>query len=106
MSKKRCCIYIFEEDWKSFLKICNREGVNASIKLNEFIKFYIQQHSNGNPQLLMTHYVKPEESVPMRVLCLYCQGAISGGEVYCQRLGMWVKGIRCYSCKHNRLKKK
>jgi len=106
MVKMRTCIYVLQEVWKEFVKICQREGENASKKLQAFMQAYNQQHRNGNPQLLITHYVKPEESKPMRVLCIYCQGALSHGEVYCQRKSMWVKGIQCYSCKHNRLKKK
>jgi hypothetical protein len=67
---------------------------------------YNRRHSIGNPQLLITHYAKPEEPQPLRVLCPYCQGALTEGKVFCQRKGMWVPGITCYSCKNNRLRKK
>ena len=106
MGKKRGNIYVLEEVWKEFLKICRREGQNASQKLEAFMQVYIQQHKNGNPQLLLTHYVKFEEPQPMRVLCIYCQGALTEGKVFCQKLGMWVPGVKCYSCKNNRLRRK
>ena len=85
---------------------CRIDGLSFSklavVALNE----YLQRHPIPNPQLLMAYYAKPDEPTPMRVLCLYCQGAMSNGEVFCQRRGMWIKSIHCYSCKHNRLRKK
>jgi hypothetical protein len=66
---------------------------------------YNKHHGIGNPQLLITHYAKPEEPQPMRVLCVYCQGALTDGRIFCQRKGMWVPGVSCYSCKFNRLRK-
>jgi hypothetical protein len=66
---------------------------------------YNKRHGIGNPQLLITHYAKPEEPQPMRVLCIYCQGALTDGRIFCQRKGMWVPGVSCYSCKFNRLRK-
>lgn len=106
MGKRRSCIYVLDEVWKEFLKICKREGQNASQKLEAFMQAYNQQHKTGNPQLLITHYAKPEEPQPLRVLCLYCQGALTEGKVFCQRTGgMWLPSIRCYSCKNNRLKR-
>ena len=103
--KKRSCIYILEEVWNEFLKICKREGENASSKLEAFMQAYNQQHRNGNPQLLMTHYVKPEGPQPLRVLCTYCEGALTDGRIFCERKGMWIPGVSCYSCKNNRLRK-
>jgi hypothetical protein len=66
---------------------------------------YNKRHGIGNPQLLITHYAKPEEPQPMRVLCVYCQGALTDGRIFCQRKGMWIPGVSCYSCKFNRLRK-
>jgi hypothetical protein len=67
---------------------------------------YNKRHGAGNPQLLMTHYVKPEELQPLRVLCIHCQGALTDGRVFCQKHGgMWIPSIQCYSCKNNRLRK-
>jgi len=105
MGKKRGNIYVLDEVWKEFLKICKREGMSASQKLEAFMQAYNQQHRVGNPQLLMTHYVKPEGPQPFRVLCLYCQGVLTEGKVFCQRKGMWIPGVSCYSCKFNRLRK-
>ncbi|HLE74939.1 MAG TPA: hypothetical protein VI864_02715 [Candidatus Bathyarchaeia archaeon] len=104
--KKRSCVYVLEEVWKEFLRICKREGTNASNKLEGFMQTYNQQHKTGNPQLLITHYVKPEEPQPLRVLCIHCQGALTDGRVFClRRGGMWIPSIQCYSCKNNRLRK-
>jgi hypothetical protein len=54
----------------------------------------------------MVVYAKPESPQPMRVLCARLDGALSDGRVHCQRAGMWVPGVRCYSCEDNRLRKK
>ena len=106
MGKVRTCIYVLQDVWREFVKICMREGGNASNKLEEFMQVYNQQHKVGNPQLLISNYIEMKEPSPLRVLCPYCQGALSNGEVFCKRAGMWIPGIRCYSCKHNRLRKK
>jgi len=102
--KRRSCIYILEEIWKEFLAICKREGENASQKLENFMKVYNEKHRPGNPQLTLLPYAEPESPQPIRVLCPYCDGALSGGKVFCQwHGGMWIPAIKCYSCKHNRL---
>jgi hypothetical protein len=74
----------------------------VGIALNE----YLQHHPVPNPQLLMAYYAKPEECQPMRVLCIYCQGAISDGKVFCQKKEMWIGGVACYGCRFNKLRKK
>jgi hypothetical protein len=67
---------------------------------------YNKRHGIGNPQLLITHYAKPEGPQPLGVLCLHCQGALTEGKVFCQNKGMWIPGVTCYSCKKNRMRKK
>lgn len=104
--RHRACIYIGKPDWKEFLKICKREGKSASDRVDEFVKMYVQQHKAGNPQLLMSHYVMPEEATPMRVLCRRLAGALSDGRIFCEKAEMWIKSIQCYSCKDNRLRRK
>lgn len=84
---------------------CKVDGLSFSRMVLQALKEYLQRHPVPNPQLLMSYYVNSEEPQPMRVLCMYCQGALSSGEVYCQRRGMWVKGVTCYSCRFNRLRK-
>jgi len=91
----------------TFKEIAKREVGSRGFSevLIKAMKDYNQRHSLGNPQLLMSHYIKPEEPQPMRVLCLYCQGALTEGKVFCQKKGMWIPSIQCYSCKNNRLRK-
>lgn len=92
-----------------FQEIAKREAPSKggfSKVLVKAMEEYVKRHSAGNPQLLITHYVKPEAPTPMRVLCDYCGGALSDGEVYCRKAVMWIKSIRCYSCKNNRLVKR
>ena len=86
-------------------EILKREGKTLSRFFFEYAQRYYEQHKAGNPQLLMVHYVKPEEPQPFRVKCPYLSGVLSPNEVYCRKAGMWVKSIRCYSCKHNQLRK-
>jgi len=91
--------------WTDFKKLAKREGKSASKVLERAVVEYVKTHSHGNPQLLMSNYIDVDEPSPMRVLCPYCQGALSSGEVFCQRKSMWIKAVQCYSCKHNRLRK-
>lgn len=103
-SVKAADVPIFEE----FKRIAKREAgsMGTSRILIKAMGEYNKRHSVGNPQLLITHYAKPEDPQPLRVLCLYCQGALTDGQVFCQRKGMWIPGVSCYSCKNNRLRKK
>jgi hypothetical protein len=104
--KIRTNIYIDERTYAEFKRICRREGVKMSGKFEDFAKHYVQAHSAGNPQLSISAYVKPEEPQPMRVLCLFIDGAMSDGRVHCKRAGRWVPGVSCYSCEKNLLRKK
>ncbi len=99
-------VHVNKVNWKEFVKICRREGKSGSDILDEFINQYVQRHRSGNPQLLISSYLDFDEPQPIRVLCSYCNGALNNGDVYCQKNGMWIKGIRCYSCKHNRLRQR
>ena len=103
--KTRTNIYIAKATLKKFKEICKREGVKVSRKIEDFMLHYVQTHSNGNPQLTIIAYAKPESPQPMRVLCLYLDGAVSDGKVHCKRAGMWIPGVRCYSCEKNTLRK-
>jgi hypothetical protein len=103
--------YVGKDDlpvYCQFKEIAKREapfkGGFSKVLINA-MREYNRRHSLGNPQLLMTHYVKSEEPQPMRVLCIYCQGALTDGRIFCQRKGMWIPGVSCYSCKFNRLRK-
>jgi hypothetical protein len=93
--------------YEQFCEIARREAGSRGFSevLIKAMKEYNKRHSIGNPQLLITHYAKPEEPQPMRVLCIYCQGALTDGRIFCQRKGMWIPGVSCYSCKFNRLRK-
>jgi len=104
--KKRTNIYITTSTFKQFKKICRREGVKISGKLEDFMQHYNQAHTPGNPQLTIAVYAKPKEPQPMRVLCLFIDGALSDGQVHCKRAGAWIPGVRCYSCEKNLLRKK
>jgi len=94
---------------EEFRRIAKREAGPRGFSqvLIKAMKEYNKRHGIGNPQLLITHYTKPEEPQPLRVLCIYCQGALTDGRVFCQyKGGMWIPGVSCYSCKHNRLRKR
>jgi hypothetical protein len=92
--------------WEKFKELAKLENLSASKLTEKLVLDYINAHSRGNPQLLLTHYIEPEkEPQPIRVLCIYCDGALSEGKVYCQKRGMWIPSVSCYSCKENRLRK-
>jgi hypothetical protein len=117
--KKRTTIYIEPNTDMDFRKICDREGVSVSKKLEEYMLEYVARHKAGNPQLSLTPYVKPESSGPNHVLCNYLRGRRNDGHVFCSNpkmvketivegkiLGQWLNGVTCYGCKFNRLRKK
>ena len=94
---------------EQFRQIAKREAGPRGFSqvLIKAMQEYNKRHGIGNPQLLITHYAKPEEPQPLRVLCIYCQGALTDGRVFCQKAGgMWVPGVKCYSCKNNQLRRK
>jgi hypothetical protein len=93
--------------YNDFCEIVRREAGPRGFSevLIKAMEEYNKRHRVGNPQLLITHYAKPEEPQPMRVLCLYCQGALTDGRIFCQRKGMWIPGVSCYSCEFNRLRR-
>jgi hypothetical protein len=93
---------------EEFKRIAKSEAGSRSFGkvLVKAMQEYNRRHSVGNPQLLITHYAKPEGPQPFRVLCTYCQGVLTEGKVFCQRKGTWIPGVSCYSCKLNRLRKK
>ena len=68
--KERTTLYINEGLWKEFRKICAREGVSASNKVEEDISRYVSIHRIGNPQLLMDKYVGKISSKT----CYFCKG--------------------------------
>ncbi len=105
VAKKRTSFNIAEATLKQFKEICIREGETESGKIEKFMTHYNQAHSNGNPQLRISVYAKPEEPSPMRVLCDFIRGATSEGQVNCRRKGSWFQGIACYSCEKNQLRK-
>ncbi|MCW4044235.1 MAG: hypothetical protein NWE94_01810 [Candidatus Bathyarchaeota archaeon] len=104
--KTRTNIYIDKATLQTFQEICKREGDKVSRKIEAFMQQHNQAHSLGNPQLKISVYARPEEPQPMRVLCLFLDGAVSDGKVHCKRAGMWIPGVRCYSCDKNQLRKK
>jgi ribonuclease D len=93
---------------EKFKEIARREAGPRGFSevLLRALKEYNRRHDAGNPQLTLPPYMDEKVQNPMKVLCLYLDGAISDGRVHCKRACMWIPGIRCYSCDHNRLRKK
>ncbi|MBS7633105.1 hypothetical protein KEJ15_05740 [Candidatus Bathyarchaeota archaeon] len=62
---------------EQFRQIAKREAGPRGFSqvLVKAMEEYNKRHSIGKPQLLITHYVKPESPQPMRVLCSYCNEA-------------------------------
>jgi hypothetical protein len=104
--KIRTNLYFDEQVLADFKGICRREGASMSAKLEAFMRHYNNIHRPGNPQLTIEAHAKPEGPQPMRVLCLFIDGAMSDGRVHCRRAGRWLPGINCYSCEKNLLRKR
>ena len=105
-SKVRTNLYFDEKVLVDFKGICQREGESMSAKLEAFMRQYNSSHRLVNPQLTKEAYAKPEAPQPIRVLCLFINGAMSDGRVHCRRAGRWLPGVSCYSCEKNLLRKK
>jgi hypothetical protein len=90
-----------------FCEISRREAGSRhfSETILKALEEYNRKNDAGNPQHKLTPYIDETAESPMHVLCRDLDGAISDGRVHCKRAGMWIQGIRCYSCKSNRLKK-
>jgi len=100
-------LWIPKEIWEKWKELAKIEGLSASKLAEKALLEYFKRHPLPNPQLIMDYYIKkPEEmNQPIRVLCVYCDGALSEGKVFCQKRGMWIPSVTCYSCKDNRLRK-
>ena len=57
-NKKTFPLQIENDDLKAFRKICGREGVNLSSKLQDLIKIYNKAHGKGNPCFPITKWSK------------------------------------------------
>jgi hypothetical protein len=99
--------------WDNFQKVVRREAGNRgrSEVILKALGEYAKRHDLGNPQIALTTYMAPLAPGPLNVECNFIRGARSDGLVYHEifKEGTWqrewVQGIRCYSCKNNRLKK-
>ncbi|MCJ7423588.1 hypothetical protein MUP01_04880 [Candidatus Bathyarchaeota archaeon] len=93
--------------YKKFCEVARREAGQRGFSqvLLKALEEYSHRHEEGNPQLKLTPYIDQQAQNPMRVLCIELDGALSDGRLHCRRAGMWIQGIRCYSCKYNRLRK-
>lgn len=93
LPKKSAISYIDPNLLKEFNAICRREDTSRTAKIEDWIQHCVQAHKLGNPQLLMSNYIETDEPLPMRVLCPYLDEALTSGEVYCKRKGLWIKSI-------------
>ena len=107
--KKRTTLYMNQEEWKMFRQICDREGESASEKVAQFIHQYNLQHSHGNPQLLMTRFVKLEDLPILRipnVLCDFIVGVTKDRQILCRKRGSDYHSQKaCAECEFNRLRR-
>ena len=69
LSKKRVCLYIEQNLWREFKKICSREGEKMSPKIEGFIARYIAVHMKGNPQLRLEPFIGESKAK-----CFKCGG--------------------------------
>ena len=90
-----------------FCEIARREAGSRGFSevLLKAMEEYVKNHEEGNPQLKLTTYIDEKAQSPVYVLCLHLDGATSNGKIHCKKTGMWIKGLRCYACENNRLRK-
>ncbi len=90
-----------------FCEIARREAGTRGFSeiILKAMQEYARNHEEGNPQLKLTPYVDEKADSPVLVLCNFLDGAGSNGKIHCRLNESWMKGIRCYPCQHNRLRK-
>ena len=90
-----------------FCEVVRREAGSRGFSeiVLKAIDEYVKNHEEGNPQLKLTPYIDEKAPSPAYVLCLHIDGVTSNGKIHCRRAGMWIKGLRCYPCENNRLRK-
>lgn len=103
-AKVRTTLYFTESFYKALKEVGDRESSMSEL-VEKHLDSYVKAHTNGNPQLMISTYTKPDGPSPMRVLCDFLRGATSEGQINCRRKGLWIKGISCYSCEKNQLRK-
>lgn len=54
--KIRTTLYLDGALWQSFKAICTTEGQKMSFKIEKWIKKYVEDHSEGNPQQHVDRY--------------------------------------------------
>lgn len=69
LSKKRVCLYIEQNLWREFKKICSREGVKMSPKIEGFVAREVAVHMKGNPQLRLEPFIGESKAK-----CFKCRG--------------------------------
>jgi hypothetical protein len=93
---------------KKFQEIARREAGSRGFSevTLKAIEEYVRNHEEGNPQLKLTPYIDSKAASPVSVLCTFIDGARSNGMIHCRHADVWIQGVQCYPCNHNRLRKK
>lgn len=100
------------DDAKKLMEVLNeiksRENWSFTRLAWEAFNEFALRHGRGNPVIKITNYIDENEESPMKVMCSYIGGALSDGKIFCKLVpgGVWKSGLKCYTCQHNRLRKK
>jgi hypothetical protein len=94
--------------YRSFQKVCEREGESVSQKLMIMIYAYMASHGDGNPQTLLDH-AGEVRTLPKWKTCRHSQGIRVQGTIFCEasdgRKGIfpgWRLVAACDRCDHYR----
>lgn len=71
-----------EATYRSFQKVCNREGVSVSEKIMKWIYDYMASHGEGNPQTILD-YAGEIMTLPRWKTCKHSGGVRVQGTIYC-----------------------
>jgi hypothetical protein len=91
--KFRANIYVTAETWNHFMRVCQREGVSASGKVEIFVDEYLRVHGEGNPQTMLDYAEKPK-CLPLWKTCTESKGELRQGLFSCRRHGL-MSPARC-----------
>jgi len=103
-------IYVRNGDlvtYRSFQKVCEREGVSVSEKIMVMIREYMAGHGEGNPQTLLK-YAGEVMTLPKWRTCQRSQKTRVQGEIFCVGNDTksdpfppyWRPTSKCDTCDH------
>lgn len=108
MQTSRVQIFIKKDslcDWEKMKRICKRDGVSLSSKLDQLVRDYTGIHSDGNAQTVLDFAEKPL-CLPKYKTCVHSNRILSYGTFHCRKEHVRKIPKACDRCKSYRTVKR